>query len=315
MQLGASFSHPHLKSLNLDPLKALAEFKTLKLTWIRLGCYWSEIEKEKGKYDFGEIDKLVKFCNKEKINIVLTVGMKAPRYPEYYIPDWLLNKIKVENEVLTKKDKDLLNHTLSYLERTVNHFKKFPSIKAWQVENEPLDPSGPNRWKINLDFLEAETNLVRKLDTKRNIVINLWGNELSKRSLYNDAIRIADFVGLDLYLREPGQDFKRTRTYIGPDDTKAKIISITEKFKSQGKQVWITELQTEPWEPGEIVTKKKNPPSFLPKHFDKNLSYVIDLKPEVTLLWGFEYWYWRKMNGDLRYWTKVKKAIKKYQNK
>ena len=52
MELGASFSHPHLKYLELDPLKAIKEFKSLNLEWIRLGCYWSEMEKVKNKFDF-----------------------------------------------------------------------------------------------------------------------------------------------------------------------------------------------------------------------------------------------------------------------
>lgn len=313
MKLGASFSHVHLHGLGLNPLKAINEFKTLNLSWIRLGCYWNEIEKKPGEFSFSQLNPLVEFCEKNNVNVVLTVGMKAPRYPEYYLPGWLSNKIKLENEgVITKKDKELLSYTLNYLEETISHYKNSPAIKLWQVENEPLDPSGPNRWKINIDFLEQEASLVRKLDHERKILINLWGNELSKRGFYKDLVRIIDIFGLDLYLREPGQNFERTKTYIGPSDPKSEIKNIIDKTKSQGKRIWITELQAEPWEPGEIVTKKFNPQSFLPKHFDTNLSYVKSIEPEVTLLWGFEYWYLRKTKGDSRYWNAAKKAIRKF---
>ena len=94
MKLGASFSHVHLRSLGLNPLRAIEGFKTLNLPWIRLGCYWNEIEKQKGKYDFGNIEPLIEFCEKNNINVVLTIGMKASRWPEYYLPDWLEKKTK-----------------------------------------------------------------------------------------------------------------------------------------------------------------------------------------------------------------------------
>src|SRR3990172_3690982 len=93
MKLGASFSHPHLIGLNIDPLKAIKEFKNLGLSWIRLGCYWNEIEKEQGKFNFSKLDLLIEYCEKNNLKVVLTIGMKAPRNPEYYIPNWLLKKL------------------------------------------------------------------------------------------------------------------------------------------------------------------------------------------------------------------------------
>ena len=313
MKLGASFSHPHLISLNIDPLKAIKEFKSLGLSWIRLGCYWNEIEKEPGKFNFSQLDPLVEFCEKNNIKVVLTVGMKAPRWPEYYLPHRLDKKLNLrQGSSITTKNKYLSDTASNSLKAVVNRYKTSPAIRVWQVENEPMDPSGPNKWEINIDFLEKEISTVRKLDTERKILINLWGNELSKRGVYKKVVRVTDILGLDLYLREPGQDFERTKTYIGPSDTKKEIRKIIDKIKSQGKQIWITELQAEPWEPGEIVTSKKNPPSFLPKHFETNLNYAKEIEPEVTLLWGFEYWYLRKTKGDSRYWNAAKEAISKF---
>lgn len=314
MQLGASLSHPHLRGLGIDSLRAIKEFRNLGLTWIRLGCYWNEMEKKEGQFTFDEISRLVEYCGTNNIKAVLTVGMKAPRYPEYYLPDWLSEKLKLKNgEVITSKNKTLLNATLKFIEKTVNHFRKSPAIEVWQVENEPLDPSGSNGWKIDFSFLQKEVFLVRKTDLRRKILINLWGNELSERGLYRDARKTADIVGLDLYLHQPGTGFAKASKYIGPSDTKDKIKKIIDEIKKHNKKVWIAELQAEPWEPDEIVTKKKNPPSFLPRHFKENINYGIDLNPDVVLLWGFEYWYWKKTNGDLRYWKEARNIIKKYQ--
>lgn len=97
MQLGASFSHPHLKFLGIDPLEAIKEFNKLGLKWIRLGSYWSESEKTEGKYSFSNLDPLVEFCEKNNIKVVLTVGMKAFRWPEYYFLNGWKNKLVIES--------------------------------------------------------------------------------------------------------------------------------------------------------------------------------------------------------------------------
>ena len=314
MQLGASFSHPHLRSLKLNPLKAIKEFKTLSLPWIRLGCYWNEIEKKPGKFNFSKLDTLIEFCEKNNINIVLTVGMKAPRSPEYYIPKWLEKKLNLKKYSKIKPNNQaLLGPTLQFIEKTVNHFKKNKTLKVWQVENEPLNPSGPNRIRIDSKFLEKEVELVRKIDPGRKVMISLWGNEIGIRWDIPKATILADIVGLGFYLKHEFSIKGKFIKYVGPMHSKKTIKNKIDQIRKRGKKIWIAELQAEPWEPGEIVTKKKNPPSFLPKHFESNLQYARGLGPEVVLLWGFEYWYWRKMNGDLRYWTKAKKTIKKYQ--
>lgn len=311
MDIGASFSQRHLRDQGLDPLKALKEFKGLGLKWIRLGCYWDEIEKNQSKFSFSQLDPLIDYCGKENINVVLTVGMKAPRYPEYYIPDWLREKLNLHRlSTITADNEILLDATLKYLTEIVWHFKNSSAIKVWQVENEPFDVSGENWWKISSGFLHNETDLVRKLDPKRKILVNVWGNELSKRKIYKKAIQLADIIGFDIYLRHPiFLFFNFFNRYIGPIDSKNTITRIIGEIRAEGKEVWLAELQMEPWEVGELMTKMDNPPSFLPKHFCGNLEYGKALGPSMLFLWGFEWWYYRKGIGDSRYWEEAKKAV------
>jgi endo-1,4-beta-mannosidase len=313
MLIGTTFSHTHLEQLKIDPSIALKELKSLGIKLVRLGVYWNEVEKTPGKYSYYNVEKLVNYCEKENIKVLLTVGMKAPRYPEFYIPDWVLNKSASKRLAkLNKNDRFLYGHCMKLIEKTITHFKDSPAIIAWQIENEPLDPSGPKWWKIGKDFLEKEVALARRIDPKRKIVVNLWGNELTKRKLYKTDVEFADIVGLDLYLRRPAPILKWFHKYIGPLDSFNKIKIISNDIHKQGKQVWITELQAEPWEPDEILTKKKNPPSFLPKHFKSNISYASKLGPEAIILWGFEYWYWKKINGDDRYWKSAKDILRRF---
>ncbi len=309
MEIGASFSHRHLKSLNLDPLSALSEFKKLGLKWIRLGCYWDEIEKEKGKFDFSQIKSLINYCDKNDIKVVLTVGMKAPRWPEYYFPGWIdkrptrLGKISKNNTIIS-------GGTKLFIDKTIKLFKENKSIKVWQVENEPLDYSGEKWWKIDFELLKEEIKIVRKIDPTRKILINLWGNELSKRKLYKKAIEVADIVGFDLYTKHQIPYLKWFSLYIGPFDSSPKIRKIIKEIKQSGKEFWIAELQAEPWEANGLIFKGNNPPSFRPEKFEKNLEWGKSFKPSVILLWGFEYWYWRKTLGDLRYWNEAKRLLK-----
>src|SRR5689334_20584044 len=105
-ELGATFSHRHLKYLNLDIDTSLMKFKKIGLKWMRVCCYWSDIEEEESKFDFSEIDKIIRFCEKNNIKVIMTIGMKAPRWPEYYLPNWvhwkfrLFDVVRVNNEVL-----------------------------------------------------------------------------------------------------------------------------------------------------------------------------------------------------------------------
>src|SRR5260221_2422766 len=182
-ELGAAFSHRHLKYLNLDIEKALIQFKNLGLKWMRVCCYWDEIESVEGKYQFNEVDRIVVFCEKNNINVILSIGMKAPRYPEYYFPNWLKRKSNFLG-VIKIKEKELLKSVQNFISQVIQHLKKYKSIKIWQVENEPLDPAGDKRLRISSEFLTQEISLVRKLNPSRKILVNVWGNELFGRENY-----------------------------------------------------------------------------------------------------------------------------------
>lgn len=315
MVLGASFSHRHLENLGLDPLPALKAFKQIGLNWVRLGCYWDEIEKDKRKYSFARIRRLITACQKLDLDIVLTVGMKAPRYPEFYLPTWLEKKVKIhKGRSFDTNHQKLRQPLLKYLAQTIETLKHYSAIKIWQVENEPLDPSGPNRWRITTRLLKEEVDLVRGLDPNRPILINLWGNKLIWKVLYRHSVKLADIIGLDLYFKVPFSLFGHFHHYFGPiisDKTYQENIA---QIKSSGKQVWLTELQTEPWEPKELVTSKENPPSCLPQDIIENSKRVLNWGLDGLLFWGFEYWYWRKEQGDERYWNNAKRAIIKVRD-
>jgi len=301
--IGASFCHRHLinqKSLITDALNAYA---SLGLKNIRLGCYWSEIEKTAGQYDFEVIDKLVNKCRKLGIQIVMTVGMKAPRYPEYYIPDWVIDKTDINRLSFTYQNDFFSKILFSFVKQVIAHFKDNDSIVFWQIENEPLDPSGPRWWRIDYGFLEKETELVRRTDPSRPIVINLWGNKLQKRNYYPQVMQLADIVGFDLYPKVPCENKHGKVSFQGIDDSDSTIKAIIKQIKAANKKVWISELQAEPW---------IYPESCLPQDVIKNSEWVEDWDIDGIFYWGYEYWYKQKKLGNTAYWEAAQRAIKLY---
>jgi hypothetical protein len=149
---------------------------------------------------------------------------------------------------------------LSFVQRSARVLGKYPVVKIWQVENEPLDPAGPLWLRIDRKLLVEEVSMVKKGISDRKILINLWGGELSKRQLYLKVSSLADIVGLDIYFKTPlASFFGLFNLFSGPFDSDKTIKTIISKIKRSGKEVWLAELQAEPWEFKEILTKKTIP--------------------------------------------------------
>lgn len=310
MEYGTTLSPRHLEYINVPLKEALKGIDALGFKWLRLACYWEEIERKEAECDFSAVDTLVDFCEQKGIKVLMTIGMKAPRWPEYYVPEWVSEKINIKRaSKINTSQPELLTHTLAFIKDAVNHYKKSTAIKAWQVENEPLDPSGPQWLAISPMFLTEEVKLVKKLDKKRSVVINLWGNELSRRRLYPQASEIGDIVGLDLYLRNPVPYLRFLHKYVGPLDSKETIKTIVSDVKKKKKEVWITELQAEPWEPNQLIARRKFPPSFKPQHLKENLQFAKDLKVDKIFFWGYEYWLQQKLLGVPEYWKEAKGVL------
>lgn len=292
MKLGTTFSHRHAAWLGLSPIKALEEVINLNFDLIRLCCYWNEIEKQPGDYDFSTIIHLLNHCEEKKQPVIVTIGMKSPRWPEFYIPTWLSFHPYPPN---------IPSSLFTFLTQTLKELTSYSCITHWQVENEPLDPSGPKNQTVPLDILEQEVALI-KLNDSRPIVITLWGNELKKRNLLLHVTNLADIIGIDLYYKQFITKKFGFSFYSSPSP-----------FMGEGwgeGEVWITELQAEPWEADEAGYKSENPKSMSPELLLRNFERAKQLNPKAILFWGSEYWLWKKTQGDTRIIETVQSIIK-----
>ncbi len=298
MYIGTTFSHLHTAHLGLDAEKGYENILDLELDIIRLACYWSEVEKNRGVYDFSSIKQLLDVCEKNNQKVLLTVGQKAPRWPEFYIPIWAKDLSKTDFET----------SLILFVTKCVAELQNYDCITHWQVENEPLDPSGPQERVVEKSLLQKEIDVVRKTDKSgRPIVVNIWGNDLKSRQLFPQIEPIADIVGLDIYYKQAcGKNILGKPQYRCPDYTDRELTAIIAGSK---KPVWITELQAEPWEDTVDWRESKSIKSMSPKRLQQNFERVRDMNPAAILLWGSEFWLYQAARADQSYLETVKKII------
>lgn len=285
MQLGATFSHREIRSLKLDLPSSFQTTLDINFDILRLGVYWDESEPKRGNYDFSVIKSLLTQCDQAGQPVVISVGMKAPRWPEYYVPKWL----HIDRPEAGKRE------LLKFISASIKVLKTHNSIIAWQIENEPLDGSGPNKWRIPFDLLADEVAHIRKLDS-RPIHINIWGDNITRTGEYDKAAKLADTVGIDLYYKQPAA----RGSYHGPNFRTWQFIWWRWQQQRKGlyRPLWVTELQAEPWEHSNSAKFTPDPPSINPELLIQNLKNAQKLKPEVILFWGLEYWLWRAKQGN-----------------
>ncbi len=319
-RFGTTFSHRELEARNLDWRKALDDMDALGFNFLRIGAYWDEIEPTEGKYDFFDLDDLIDRADKKGYELLLSVGMKAPRWPEYHIPAWAAPHLDAWGqleETLTipffnvklgaevSKDQDLRRRVLAFVKATVDHVKSLPQAKAivaWQVENEPMDKAGPDRDWIGADFVAEEARLIRQEDPTRLLVVNCWSEDQRIASFpwtdgdydVRNALDVGDVLGLDTYKGVgdvPGnQADVQARCVDRPREGMAKALA-------RGKDAWIVESQAEGWG------------SYQPTPDD--VTWIVDQHLangyKTILLWGFESWYQAKVqSNDTRLWDCAK---------
>ncbi len=315
LRIGVTYSCRQNKYLGQDWKKNYREIINMDFQLIRLGAYWDEIETEAGQYDFSDLDWQIQEAESKGVGVVLTVGMKAPRWPEYFIPRWVLERVNIRSYADVSGSAYLREKTLQFIRAVITHYRNRPAIKYWQVENEPLNRAGPRNWRIDKNFLKQEVELVRELDSRqRPVIINIatypnkflrilnwfitFGNPLK------DALELGDILGLNVYpvvgQRFLGRDFYLSTT---PSELKSYLNRIIRRANTAGKQVWVTELQAEPWEPGQLVHKISRPPATAsPENFKALFKQLRDLGVETIFLWGGEYWYFRKNRHNDASW-------------
>lgn len=277
-----------LLELGLDPL--------------RLSAYWEEVDAT----GYGALDWQLDEAVRAGRGILLTVGMKAQGWPEFAIPPRLLPlDAPAAGDVTLRRD-DLTGAALAFLRATVHRYRGHPALIGWQVENEPLNPSGPKRWWIGTGFLREEIAAVRELDPGRPLAINVFthfnrrvdvaasrqGFQLGRCRPECEVLSLlqpGDILGLDVYRRI---GFRlgplRLVTHAGRGWASS-AGSWRERASAAGMRAWIVEAQAEPWGP---------PRTCRPGDVGDTVRSLRRAGFDTVLLWGAEHWLARDAAGD-----------------
>ena len=283
---GATFSKKYAQSLGLDWRAAYtAVLDELGVRLLRIPAYWDEIEPETGRFVFDDLDWQLREAEARDAKVLLAVGQKLPRWPECHFPSWIKNAT-VERRQL---------RTLAMLQRVVSRYRGSKAVWAWQVENEPLFDFGECP-PPDVEFLKKEIELVRSLDSTRPIVVTDSG----ELSTWLPAAELGDILGISMY-RVVWTKFLGYFYYpITPGFYRFRA----EAIRSLTPRVIITELQVEPWVARAIP---ETPLSEQYKSMDaervrSNVEFARRAGLSEVYVWGVEWWYWLRGQGNDEIW-------------
>ncbi|MFA7702127.1 MAG: hypothetical protein WCX80_01570, partial [Patescibacteria group bacterium] len=261
---------------------------------IRLPIYWDQVVPHRGEYKFSDYDWMLNEGKNRDVKFVLNVGYRLPRWPECHAPVWILGKNKDFRET----------EALKMLEVVVKRYRDRSEIEYWQVENEPfLDVFGECP-ASDLNFLQKEIDLVRRLDS-RPILISASG----ELSLWQKESKAGDIFGTTLY-----------RVVWGPSSgyIRYPLPAIFYRLKAdlakipQEKRI-ISELQAEPWVPSgymKDLPESEAKKSFSLEQFKANTQFGINVDFQKAYFWGVEWWYKKFKDGEPQYWDFAKTLFK-----
>lgn len=295
VEWGVTFSKRYAIDLGLDWKKSFSDIlDSLKVKRIRIMTYWDETESEKGKYNFEDLDWQMNEIEKRNGEVIFAVGKRMPRWPECYEPEWAKS--------LTEKEKQ--EEILKFIAEAINHYKDKKVIKVWQIENEPfLRTFGKCPW-VDTEFLNKEIALARHLDSSRPIMIT----ESGEFNTWVGGARRADILGVSLYREIHGK--LGYITYPIPPvfyQRKSNLI----KLLFDINEIIAIEVQAEPWgdKPIQEMTNQEQDISMSIEKFNNVLEYTRQAGFNKGYLWGVEWWYWRKVKGDSRFWDRAKELF------
>lgn len=294
-RFGITFSSLYTRQLGLNVQETFdALIDGLGVKAVRLPIYWSEVEKTAGMYDWQEMDWLTTYAQEHQVALTLVVGSKVPRWPECFIPDWA--------ERLGRDDQQ--KAVLSFMETAVRRYQSFKTVERWQVENEPFFPYGECPTLTRKQF-EERVALVRRLDPFRPIQVTVSG----ELALWKSEADVADILGISMYRLAWNELFGYFVYPLTPE-----YYSLRAQFvRDRVDQVIVSELQAEPWFSAPIDSRPRTEwySMFDERLFQKNIQFVKEAHLPEVYLWGAEWWYALKKEGEERLWNVAKVLYEK----
>ncbi len=295
---GMSFSKFRTDELRLPYEETfLAILDDLGVRHFRFSAHWPNTEPQNNQFNFKELDFQLEEAQKRDASVILAVGRRLPRWPECHIPGWAQEMSWDDQKV----------EILEYIEAVVTRYKDHPSITYWQVENEPFLSlfAYEHCGELDKEFLKEEIALVKSIDPNTPVLVTDSGN----LGLWYEPWKLGDAFGTSLYRYFWNPEVGTFKSALPAVFYKAKHNLV--RLLVGNQPTMIVELSIEPWLTKPIV---ETPIETQLERMDTDkmhevLSFAHKTGFDVQYLWGAEWWYWMKQNGNEAFWEYGKEVF------
>jgi hypothetical protein len=303
LQLGVSFIPDYAESLGLNPEDTMQALLNIGVKQFRLVSYWNDLEPTPGHYDFSQLDWEFQKAQASHAKVILTLGLRQPRWPECHEPTW------ADSEPVSEWQPQLE----ALMKAVVERYKNSPSLESYQLENEYFLQGFGDCTNFSRSRLISEYNLIQKTDSNHPIIVGRSNNALG---IPVNQPTPSEF-SISIYRRV--WDSAYTHRYIEypfPAWYFAFLAGVQKIY--DGKDMMVGELQAEAWPPhGQAITATsltEQNKSFSAQRFKAVVNYGKATGMRSIDLWGAEYWYYRKeVLHDPSLWNVAKQEFKTNQ--
>jgi hypothetical protein len=283
LQMGVSFIPDYAQSLGVDPQQTMDALIGIGVKQFRLVSYWSDMEPTPGNYDFSQLDWEFHKAETAHAKVILTVGLRQPRWPECHAPNWVN---------INQPDSQWQPQLQTFIQKVVERYKNSPSLQSYQVENEYFLQGFGICTNFDRQRLVDEYNLVKHLDPAHPIIVSRSNNAIG----FPTGQPQPDEFGISVYKRV--WDATITHRYIEypfPAWYYGFLAGVQKIFLH--KDMMIDELQAEAWTPngkGIVQTSlSEQNKSLNAQRLQDRFQYGRATGMKQIDLWGAEYWYYR----------------------
>lgn len=296
-EYGVTWSSPYAYHLGLNPNEGLRQvLDDLGVRRFRIPAYWTDIEREQGKYDFTIVREQLDEIAKRNGSVILAIGSRLPRWPECWVPEWA-----TQVDTATRRAVQL-----SYLKKTYETFKNHPAVKAWQVENEAMFTWYVDCPGLTKELAIEEMRFVRAEEAKRPQPRPVYTTDSGELSLWIDWAGEVDGLGVSLYRVVSNPWIGIINYWLVPPWAYSRKALLAGFFVDP---IFVSEFQMEPWsdKPLTSTTLEDQYRTLSIEQMRKNFMYAKRLDMPAVDFWGAEWWLWMKeKQGNADFWNEAK---------